>query len=69
MTATQLQSEINSLPPNLRQEVEDFVAFLKTKTLKEEPKLKKRQFGYFKGKIKMSKDFDEPLIELFKDYM
>jgi hypothetical protein len=69
MTATQLQSEINSLPPNLRQEVEDFVAFLKTKTLKEEPKLKKRQFGYFKGKIKMSKDFDEPLTELFKDYM
>lgn len=73
MTTIQLQNEINSLPIHLRQEVEDFVEFLKTKKTTELAQksavLKKRQFGCAKGKIKMSKDFDEPLTELFKDYM
>jgi len=67
MTTTNLQIEINSLPMNLRQEVADFVEFLKTKS-SNKPKLKSREFGYAKGKIKMSDDFDEPL-EMFADYI
>jgi hypothetical protein len=31
-------------------------------------KLKSREFGYAKGKIKLSADFDEPLDE-FKKYI
>lgn len=67
MTTTNLQLEINSLPLNLRQEVADFVAFLKTKH-QNTPKLKSREFGYARGKIKLSDDFDEPL-EMFSAYM
>lgn len=67
MTSTKLQIEINSLPMHLRQEVADFVAFLKTKTEKK-TKLKSREFGYLKGKIKLSSDFDEPL-DMFSEYM
>lgn len=67
MTNTSLKLEINSLPKELRLEVADFVAFLKSKS-KNQPKLKERQFGYAKGKIKLSADFDEPLDD-FKDYM
>jgi hypothetical protein len=67
MTTTALQIEINSLPVNLRQEIANFVEFLKTKK-KTSTKLKSREFGYSKGKIKLSKDFDEPL-DVFKDYI
>ena len=67
MTTTNLQIEINSLPMNLRQEVADFVEFLKTKS-KNRPQLKSREFGYAKGKIKLSDDFDEPL-EMFSEYI
>ena len=52
---------------NLRQEVADFVEFLKTKN-RNKPKLKSREFGYAKGKIKLADDFDEPL-EIFSDYI
>ncbi|WP_299569173.1 DUF2281 domain-containing protein [uncultured Pedobacter sp.] len=58
--------EIESLPAHLRQEVADFVAFLKTKTAKK-TKLKAREFGYAKGKIRLSDDFDEPL-DVFSEY-
>ncbi|KQM75923.1 hypothetical protein ASE74_20210 [Pedobacter sp. Leaf216] len=67
MTTTSLQIEINSLPLNLGQEVADFVEFLKTKH-PNKPNLKSREFGYAKGKIKLSDDFDEPL-EMFADYI
>jgi hypothetical protein len=67
MTNTALQIEINNLPINLRQEVADFVDFLKTKKVKK-TKNKFREFGFAKGKIKLSDDFDEPL-ELFQEYM
>lgn len=66
MTTTKLQIEINSLPAHLRQEVADFVAFLKSKSAKK-TKLKSREFGIAKGKIQLSDDFDEPL-DLFTDY-
>lgn len=69
MSTTQLFEEITSLPANLQEEVQDFVAFLKTKAQKQQqPPLQKRQFGAAKGFFVMSDDFDEPL-EDFKDYM
>jgi hypothetical protein len=67
MTNTSLNIEINSLPKALREEVADFVAFLKAKT-KSKKQLKQREFGFAKGKIKLSKDFDEPL-DIFKEYI
>jgi hypothetical protein len=66
MTVKDLQIEINTLPTDLRQEVADFVGFLKSKKASNK-KLKSREFGFAKGKIHLSKDFDEPL-EAFKDY-
>ncbi len=69
MTNTTLKFEINSLPKELRAEVADFVEFLKKKSKSNsKPKLKEREFGFAKGKIILSPDFDEPL-EDFKDYM
>ncbi|MBK6986729.1 MAG: DUF2281 domain-containing protein [Bacteroidetes bacterium] len=67
MTNTSLKLEINSLPKALREEVADFVEFLKKKS-KTKSKLKAREFGFAKGKIKLSPDFDEPLDE-FKNYI
>ena len=66
MTNTSLKIEINSLPKSLREEVADFVAFLKTKT-KNKSSMKFREFGFARGKIQLSKDFDEP-IDIFNDY-
>lgn len=67
MTNTTLKIEINSLPKAIREEVADFVEFLKKKT-KTKYKLKTREFGFAKGKIKLSLDFDEPLHE-FNGYI
>ena len=59
MTSTTLNLEINSLPKELRQEVADFVAFLKEKS-KKKPPIKVREFGFAKNKIRLSSDFDIP---------
>ncbi|MFD2147733.1 type II toxin-antitoxin system VapB family antitoxin [Mucilaginibacter antarcticus] len=67
MSDLQLYTEIASLPDNLKQEVSDFVEFLKSKSQKKHD-VKERQFGYAKGFFKVSPDFDEPLDD-FKDYM
>jgi hypothetical protein len=67
MTNTSLKIDIESLPISLRKEVADFVAFLKTKN-KRNATVKSREFGYAKGKIQLSKDFDEPL-DIFKEYI
>ena len=69
MTDIQLYKDIESLPEDLKNQLSDFVAFLKQKakySKKEKPK--ERKAGSLKGKIKMSDDFDEPL-EGFKDYV
>lgn len=66
MTDLQLYAQISSLPSDLKKEVSDFVGYLKSKR-KASIKLKERQFGYAKGKIHMSADFDEPL-EDSKEY-
>lgn len=67
MDNVSLYNKINSLPENLKKEVQDFVEFLQTKTKKDSRK-KPRAFGSLKGKIKISEDFDAP-IDDFKDYM
>ena len=67
MTNTTLISEINSLPKDLRLQVVDFVKFLKKK-YKTKSNLKVREFGFAKGKIELTSDFDMPLDE-FKNYM
>ncbi len=67
MTNTTLKLEINSLPKELRAQVADFVEFLKMKSISKS-KLKTREFGFAKGKIELSDDFDLPLTE-FKNYM
>ena len=55
------------MPKELRDKVGDFVAKLK-KNSKAKSKLKSREYGFAKGKIELSKDFDEPIDE-FNDYM
>ncbi len=67
MTNTTLKLEINSLPIELRNEVALFVEFLKQKSKIDSTK-KVREFGFAKGKIHLSEDFDDP-IEDFKDFM
>ena len=66
MRKSSLKLDIESLPEALRQEVADFVAFLKMKHNVQGTNTS-REFGYAKGKIKLSKDFDEPL-DSFKEY-
>lgn len=66
MATQDLFVKINSLPENLKKELEEYVDKL-LKRLKKEPG-KKRPIGLMKGKIWISDDFDEPL-EDFKDYM
>ena len=61
-----LHTKLESLPPELKKEVNDFVDFLLSKSKSAAKKAAK--FGSAKGKIKMSADFDEPLDD-FKDYM
>jgi hypothetical protein len=69
MSTVQLIQQIESLPEELRKEVNDFVEFLITKSKKDKNKNKTvRPAGLAKGMIKMKSDFDTPL-EDFKDYM
>jgi|JI9StandDraft_1071089.scaffolds.fasta_scaffold726004_1 outer membrane protein OmpA-like peptidoglycan-associated protein len=67
MTNASLNFEINNLPKSIRDEIKDFVDFLKLKNSKEK-KITKREFGFGKGKVKLSNDFDDPLDE-FKEYL
>jgi hypothetical protein len=66
MTPTTLYDKINSLPPSLIREVNDFVDFLKTK--QKNGNIKERKFGCAKGLIVMHDDFDAPLDD-FKEYI
>ena len=62
-----LNTKLETLPKDLKQEVLDFIDFLLEKSAKRKKKVNP-QFGSAKGKVKMSADFDEPLDDL-KDYM
>lgn len=70
MNSSALLRDIESLPNQLKAEVEDFVAFLKQKAEKKGASAKagKREFGGLKGMFVIPADFDAPL-EDFKDYM
>lgn len=61
-----LYTQLNSLPQHLKDEVQDFIEFLKMKADKSK-KPSKRKFGCLQGKINMSDDFDQPL-EDFNEY-
>lgn len=69
METQTLIQKINGLPLLEKKEVDDFVEFLifKKKNLNSKSN-KKRAFGVFKNKIKMSDDFDAPISD-FKNYM
>jgi hypothetical protein len=67
MDTLTLHHKIDVLPPNLRKEAALFIDFLIEKSGNNQRT--KRRFGSAKGKIHISKDFDEPLTDIFKDYM
>jgi hypothetical protein len=62
-----LLTKILSLPEHLKSEVEDFIDFLKVKSLSKKAATQKPKFGSGKGILKMQPDFDDPL-EDFNDY-
>lgn len=66
MSNLTLYTKLETLPPELKNEVSDFIDFLIEKTKKN--KKTAPQFGSAKGKIHMSEDFDKPLDD-FKEYM
>lgn len=63
MNSQQLVHEIEVLPPELQKQVFDFVAFLKKQQLKQQAN--KRTVGEYRDKIRIAKDFDEPLGDDF----
>ena len=67
MSEVQLYLKLNQLTPKLKKELNDFIDTLLKKQKKNQKK-KTPVYGSLKGKIKMSKDFDEPLDD-FKEYM
>jgi len=60
-----LYTKLSNLPDNLKSEVSNFIDFLLNKNKK--PVKAKPKFGSIKGKMKMKKNFDDP-IDDFKDY-
>ena len=67
METLTIHRKIDVLPPNLRKEASLFIDLLIEKSGNNQQK--QRIFGSAKGKIHISKDFDEPLNDIFKDYM
>ena len=68
MTTLSLYAKLETLPPELKSEANDFIDFLIEKAKKKSLKSPTPKFGSLKGKIKLSDDFDAPL-EDFTDYM
>lgn len=67
MNTIDLIKKIESLPEESKKEIEKLLEKL-TQSPQRKIKSMKELEGIFKGKIKMSSDFDEPL-EDFKDYL
>ena len=67
-TIVALNHKLEVLPPDLKKEVYQFIDSLIEKSGINCQKTQ-RKFGSAKGKIHLSKDFDEPLTDIFKDYM
>jgi hypothetical protein len=68
MSSADLFIKIESLPSELRKEVEAFIDGLLKRKRKGAPQRKQIPFGKFKGKVRVADDFDAPLDDL-KDYM
>jgi hypothetical protein len=68
MTDIQLYTKLSGLPPNLKNEVSDYIDFIKFKLVRKSFKTRKRIAGQAKGLISMKDNFDDP-IEGFKEYM
>jgi hypothetical protein len=70
MSDLQLLTKLSALPPHLQAEVADFIDFLSQKELKKksDPPRRKMIPGLAKGKIRMKKNFDDP-IPGFEEYM
>ena len=68
MTDIDIYIKMVTLPDNLKNEVGNFIDFLKTKTQAKEEVKPSRKAGLAKGLIRMREDFDEPLDD-FKEYM
>lgn len=66
MTDIQLYTKLSSLPTNLKNEVADFIDFMKYKSDKKSFKVKRRLAGQAKGLISMKDNFEDP-IEGFKE--
>jgi hypothetical protein len=62
-----IHTKLETLSPDMKNEVNDFIDFLIQKSARAKVKITP-QFGSAKGKIKMSADFDAPLDD-FKEYM
>ena len=67
-TLVELHQKVDVLPPIFRKEASLFIDFLIERSGKNKPVVQ-RIFGSAKGKIHMADDFDEPLADIFKDYM
>ena len=68
ITDIDIYIKLATLPDEMKKEADDFVDFLKTKTLVKEKAKTQRKAGLAKGLIQMKKDFDEPLDD-FKECM
>lgn len=68
MATSDLFVKINSLPAEMKKELEAFVDLLMKRLKKEPPIKKKRPIGLMKGQIWIADDFDAPLDD-FKEYM
>ncbi|WP_373518108.1 DUF2281 domain-containing protein [Pricia sp.] len=68
MSDIDIYIQISTLPDDLKKEVGNFVAFLKSKKSTKVTTKKQVKGGLAKGLIEMTDDFDDPL-EDFKEYM
>jgi hypothetical protein len=70
MDEFEMIEKIRKLPPDYKEEVNNFIDFILEKKLNKQSGLKDRSgiFGAFRGKIKMLSGFDDP-IEGMEEYM
>ena len=68
MTDIDIYTKLATLPNDLKDEVGNYVDFLKSKVQRKGEVKTSRKAGLAKGLIRMRKDFDEPLDD-FKEYM
>ncbi len=62
MNTQKLIRDLEVLPPELQQQVFDFVNFLKKQQV---VSIRKRKIGEYKGRIHIADDFDAPLGDDF----